>query len=40
MVRERVERSELTLHGWYFDVASGEVLVLDFATGTFVAPED
>ncbi len=39
MVRERVEQGLLTLHGWYFDVASGEVLVLDFASGTFVLPE-
>jgi carbonic anhydrase len=39
MVRERVEAGSLTLHGWYFVVATGEVLVLDFATGTFVTPE-
>ena len=39
MVRERVEAGAVTLHGWYFDVASGEVLVLDFATGNFARPE-
>ncbi len=39
MIRERVESGQLTLHGWYFVVATGQVLVLDFATGTFVNPE-
>jgi carbonic anhydrase len=39
MVRERVEAGQLTMHGWYFEVATGEVLVLDFASGTFVRPE-
>ncbi|HEY0674459.1 MAG TPA: carbonic anhydrase [Longimicrobiales bacterium] len=39
MVRERVESGRLTLHGWYFIVATGEVRILDFATGNFVAPE-
>jgi len=39
MVRERVEAGRLTLHGWYFEVATGNVLLLDFATGTFVPPE-
>ncbi|HEY0306359.1 MAG TPA: carbonic anhydrase [Longimicrobiales bacterium] len=39
MVRERVEAGKLTLHGWYFVVATGEVLVLDFGSGTFVVPE-
>ncbi len=39
VVRERVERGELTLHGWYFIIESGEVRVLDFSTGNFVEPE-
>lgn len=39
MVRERVEAGRLTLHGWYFVIATGEVLVLDFASGAFVPPE-
>lgn len=39
VVRERVERGELTLHGWYFIISTGEVRVLDFSTGNFVEPE-
>jgi carbonic anhydrase len=39
MVKERVEAGSLTLHGWYFVVASGSVLVLDFSSGMFVEPE-
>jgi carbonic anhydrase len=39
MVKERVEKGELTLHGWYFEISTGNVLVLDFASGTFVVPE-
>jgi carbonic anhydrase len=38
MVRERVESGALTLHGWYFVVATGEVLVLDIGSGKFVEP--
>jgi carbonic anhydrase len=36
-VRARCERRKLTLHGAYFDVASGELSALDPATGRFVA---
>jgi carbonic anhydrase len=36
-VRSGVERSELALHGAYFNVASGELEVLDRASGTFGA---
>lgn len=36
-VRSRCERGTLTLHGAYFDVASGELSVLDQAAGRFVA---
>ncbi len=39
MLRERVEAGMLSLHGWYFDVATANVLVLDFASGAFVSPE-
>ena len=39
MIRERVEQGSLALHGWYFIVRTGEVKVLDFATGRFVDPE-
>ena len=38
MVREKVESGSLTLHGWYFVVATGEVLVLDIGSGKFVEP--
>jgi carbonic anhydrase len=38
MVRARVERGELFLHGWHFLLESGEVLVLDVTSGEFVAP--
>jgi carbonic anhydrase len=34
-LRERVERGELTLHGAYFGVATGELSVLDRQTGAF-----
>jgi carbonic anhydrase len=36
MVRERVDAGRLALHGWYFDVSTGDVLVLDVETGSFV----
>jgi carbonic anhydrase len=36
MVRERVDAGKLALHGWYFDVSTGDVLVLDVETGSFV----
>jgi carbonic anhydrase len=36
-VRSGVERSELALHGAYLNVASGELEVLDRASGTFGA---
>jgi carbonic anhydrase len=36
-VRAQCERGRLSLHGAYFDVASGELLALDSATGRFVA---
>jgi carbonic anhydrase len=36
-VRARIEQSQLTLHGAYFDVASGELQVLDPATKRFDA---
>jgi carbonic anhydrase len=34
-VRERVERGELCLHGWYYVIEEGQVLGLDIATGEF-----
>jgi carbonic anhydrase len=36
MVRERVDAGKLALHGWYFDVSTGDVLVLDVESGSFV----
>jgi len=35
MVRERVERGDLCLHGWYYVIEEGRVLGLDIATGEF-----
>jgi carbonic anhydrase len=37
MVRERVERGEVCLHGWYYVIEEGRVLGLDIATGEFHA---
>jgi carbonic anhydrase len=34
-VRERVERGELELHGWYFDIEQGQLLHYDAAVGAF-----
>jgi carbonic anhydrase len=36
MVRERVERRTLTLHGWHYVIEDGEVHVFDLASGGFV----
>ncbi len=36
MVRERVERRELSLHGWHYVIEAGEVNVFDVAQGRFV----
>jgi carbonic anhydrase len=36
MVARRVERGELFLHGWYYVIESGQVLVLEAETGRFV----
>jgi carbonic anhydrase len=35
IVRERVERGELCLHGWYYVIEEGRVLGLDIASGEF-----
>lgn len=34
-VRERTEQGKLTLHGWYFDLAAGELLSFTPQTGEF-----
>lgn len=36
MVRQRVERGELFLHGWHYTIETGEVDALDVTTGAFV----
>ena len=37
MVRERVERGQLALHGWHYVIEDGEVHVFDVQAGGFVA---
>lgn len=34
-VASAVARGELSLHGWFFDIESGDILALDGATGQF-----
>lgn len=36
-IRERVEAGKLELHGWYFDINAGELLVYSAETGKFAA---
>jgi len=36
-IRERVQAGSLTLHGWYFDIDSGELLQHSAETGEFIA---
>jgi carbonic anhydrase len=35
MVRERVERGELSVHGWHYLIDEGKVLMLDLESGSF-----
>jgi carbonic anhydrase len=35
MVRERVERGDLCLHGWYYVIEEGQVLALETSSGEF-----
>ena len=37
MVRERVERRRLSLHGWHYVIEDGEVHVFDVQAGAFIA---
>lgn len=37
MVRDRVERKELFVHGWHYLIEEGRVLVFDFEAGRFVS---
>lgn len=39
-VREREERGDVHLHGWWFDVATGETWVYDEERGGFVTLDD
>lgn len=40
MVRRRVERGDLFLHGWHYLIDEGRILVFDFETGRFVPHAD
>lgn len=39
MVRKRVEKGELFLHGWHYLIEEGEVHILDIQSGRFVPAE-
>ena len=39
-VRTACERGELALHGAYFNVSTGELEVLDAASGRFLADDE
>lgn len=39
MVASRVQEGRLFLHGWYYQIEEGRVLVLDAQTGTFEAAD-
>lgn len=39
-VASRLAKSEVTLHGWFFDIETGEVLVYDGAEKRFIEIED
>ena len=34
-IRSRVEQGQLVLHGWYFDIDSGELVAYDPVQGSF-----
>ena len=36
-IQDRVEEGELALHGWWFDIDTGELWTVDSETGTFQA---
>ena len=37
-IQDRVERGDLTLHGWWFDIDSGELMAANVETGVFRPP--
>jgi carbonic anhydrase len=39
-VASAVAKGELTLHGWFFDIETGDILALDGDAGTFVKVRD
>jgi carbonic anhydrase len=39
-VASALARGELSLHGWFVDIETGEILALDGETGRFVAVTD
>jgi carbonic anhydrase len=38
-VAAALARGELTLHGWFFDIETGDILALDGPSGVFVVVE-
>lgn len=40
LVRERVERGALAVHGWYYVIEDGRVEVLDWERGEFISPDE
>lgn len=40
MVRDRVERRQISLHGWHYVIEEGEVHVFDVQSGRFVPASD
>jgi carbonic anhydrase len=40
MVRQRVERRQIALHGWHYVIEEGEIYVFDVKTGQFVPASD
>jgi carbonic anhydrase len=39
-MRDRERAGQLKLHGWWFDIATAEVLALDGAQGRFVVIDE
>ncbi|PDV86141.1 carbonic anhydrase [Rhizobium sp. H4] len=39
-VAAKLATSEITLHGWFFDIETGEIQVYDGATATFTVPQE
>jgi len=38
-IQERIAKSRLQLHGWYYDMAPGDLLCLDAESGAFIHPD-